>query len=506
MNGYPFLLLSLLFRLIAGSPHNRYRIAPIRNLKIDEFKLKSGQVKPRSVIYLNREAKRVSFAGFLNREILFDLYEMAETGVIDFTKDVGLLYLEIFEKNGIYAFTPAERAVYNGETAVLETFFDETEVVSYDPVSIASIFRNLFALAIQRNQLEALQCILKCTSMEVKDQAFLSIAAQHRSSDKIMNFLLNDCDLKSEIDQTNNLNTYLTPLNASIKFNNFDAVILFLKHGASLTISDAKNETPLGTIFKLNKHRMFAHIFKNFPEYCEVIDQDGNSLYHHVAIYSTNTSMISMVRELCPNLSVNIKNSSGFTPINICFMKLNLNKEIVLAFTSIGADIFHVPKQTWPCPLQAIMEYGHEDCFYSILELYRYKAGSMSRIVQYICEKGAWEWLDRVIEIYPDIPTAWFDFSKVTLAALLHLNAWRAFRLFLRISRSPIPHGTILNIAENGSGQFLKVAVENGANIDEISERDRERILENGNEEMFNLIEDLVTTKRLNSVKEFTIE
>lgn len=506
MNGYLFIIIiSLLFRLIIGSPRNKNRIFPFKDLKIEKFKLKTGNVKPRSVIYLNREVRGISFGQFMNPDILYNLYEMAETGKIDQNMVFVMLFVEIFESNEIYPYTPAEWAVFNGETEVIRTFLEMSEVVHYDPSSVNPIFTNLFALAIQRNKYETLKCILECTKMEVKGQGFLSIAAQHKASNEILNFLLNDCDLSSEIDETNILKTYLTPLNSCIKFNNFDAAILYLKHGASLTLNGAKHDSPLAAIFRLNKYRMLETIFKYFPEYYNIIDEDGDSLYHYAAIYSSKVEMFTLIRETFPYLSVNLKNKIGNTPLNTCF-KYILKKEIILELISIGADIFHVPDEGHRCPLQIIMEKNHETYFLAILGIYSDKPGLLSQVVEYICEKGAWDRLEQVLEIYPEIHPSWFDFSKITFSALLRLNAWRTFRLLLRLSKSPIPKGTLLTIAESGSEEFFKIAFEHGADIDEISEHDKQRIFDNGNTKMHGLIEELLTEQKLNHIKQFNIE
>lgn len=492
MNDYLLLIFSLLCRVIYGSLFDKYRIIHNEGLKIDQPKFKFGADRPQSIIYLNSKVNSYNVIKFLDREFLRDLYEMAETGKIDESVDFDYICFEIFDSNEIFAYTPAEWAVYNGQTEVLRTFMEKTRIVAYSKTCLYSIFKNILALSIQRNNFEALKCIIICTEMQVKGQGFLSIAAQHHSNDQILKFLLNDCDLKSEIDQSDSFNTYLTPLNACIKFNFFDGAILFLKYGASLILTDSLIDSPLVTIFTLNKFRMLKSILANFPEFCDLIDTDGNSLYHYAAISSKNTEMISIIHKSCPNLSVNIKNLNGLIPLNNCFNTF-IRKEMALSLVSIGADIFHVPEEGHLSPLQIIFDSSYKGCFYSIIKIYHDKMPLISQIVQHICGINAWEWLDRVLEVYPDIPSVWFDFSQATFPALLKSNAWRTFRVFLRNYMKSIPQGFIFAIIENGSREFLKIAIENGADVEEIYKNDDRMISTEENEKIFDLIKNTST-------------
>ena len=494
------LIISLLFRLITSSSL-KYRVGPDKSLMIDHPKFKAGSARPRSVIYVTDEPKDYRFIKYMDTDNLREFYSMAETGVIVSSDKFDINHNEIFESNIFHAYTPAEWAVYNDKTEVLRAFIQNSLIVAYPQKRINAISTNLLALAIQRNNLKALKLIIIYTGMQVNGNGSLSIAAQHHASHDILNFLLNDCNLRSEINQTDIMNFYLKPLHACIKFNNFNAAIMFLNHGAVLSDLN-KNESPLASIMISKKKRILESILKSVPELCEFRDADDDSLLHYAATFAYDPEFISIILRLCPTLSVNSTNNSDFTALDTVFEYFSTKDEMAKALITGGADIFHVPRDR-ECPLEIIMRKGYENLFAFILESYLQIPSSMKRIVEFIVEFKSWSWLDRVIEVYPDIPNTWIDYTKLSFMALLRHDAPLTFRLFLKRSGSGVPIGNLIKIIAHGSKEFLKIAVEHGADIDEITEKNKKMILVNGDEEMFNLIEQLSMKKKADAVTEF---
>lgn len=488
-----FLTLFFLLSLVCCS-FFKYKISPQAALKIDSdqyrYRLSRARLMslyPRPSFMLREEVPR-SF----DPVALHSLYEMAERGTFEFSDIYEISFEEAFARNNLYVYTPAEWALHNGNLNILEVFINVVLRTTCHPERIEYFIKNLFTMAIQYKNLEALRLINESIPIKLDGKGFLAIAAQHHASNGILYYLLDECHLEGDLLIPASNGIFPKPLEASVRFNNLNAVMLFLRRKAPLGAKYGENpgKTALGLMFGLDKKRILQHLLFKCPAYCDYSDDHGNGLLHYAAMYARDPEILSIILESCPKLNVDSLNKEHFTPLSTIFRNLDFEKSgVAIKLIEAGADITG-KLFDGSSPLESIIKYRFKSVFDCIVDKYHRDIFVMRRIVRVICEFESWPLLSKVMQTCPDIPKYWIDSRKIGLEALLARDNLILFQLALKLKLIPLTAESLEQIIQADKKEFLTLAFEYGADPSLIPDSTLKKLLEDWKYEMLDCIKD----------------
>ena len=471
----------LFFSNLADCSSRNYRVVPVpRSLKIDDKSFKFENYSNRPKVYLGSD-RLDEQAG---RHFIFDpialkvFYQVAEDGFIERSKlkqyDPQIFYIEIFEMNRFYSYTPAEWAIHNNQIKAFTFFLKRALMTTFSETRIEYHVKYLMALAIQYNNLDAANAIFDYTVSNFMGKGFLSIAVQHHVSHDFIHFLCYKCGLIDEIDDPSADNVYPKPLNYCAKFNNSNAAIFLIENGARFGAKAVgeRDGSFLATVMLKKRKRMLANIIKEIPFLCQYRDFEGNTLMHYAALYSPDAEMIRLVREICPNLSIDVRNQAKSTPLAsvLTLTDGNIVEAIAFELIKLGANPT-IMSNDRISPLDLIVKFGDYEIFtfllnYSSPDLF--SLDILQRLTDSLSINSLWSWMDLLLKKFPGIDRDWIDFSRVNFEKLLEDGAYLTFEIALSKNALNMPSDFVEQIVQAGNKKFLSVAINNGFNVNSI--------------------------------------
>jgi ankyrin repeat protein len=150
--------------------------------------------------------------------------------------------------------------------------------------------------------------LIFCSAAKSQDDKFLTAAANGDVA-KVNSFLKKGGDVNTK----NNLKW--TALSYAAKFGHLDVVKALIENGANINYKNNTGFTPVVIAFLNNQENVFKHLIDNGAD-VNIKDMVGMS----VLAYAVKENKLNAVKYLVDNgkAEVNIKNSSGRTPLDIC--------------------------------------------------------------------------------------------------------------------------------------------------------------------------------------------
>ena len=482
-------LLPILFQIIFSN--NLFVSAvflPFCRISPQNAKLEIDQRINRRCSHKENENNFNVLQGSRNIQVLKKLYLLVESGHLTNTSRLMIFVDEIFEKNRIYYYSPAEWAIYHDKLNVLDHFIKESLFRYAQAHHLGATLNGLLVTAIKSNHLEAFKLIRSNSKLfSIKRNSFLNLAAQHHVNEEFIHFLLDDCELVSELvdDAVTFLDYGTPPLLTAVKFNNSKAAIIFIERGANLSF-------PLQNIMSLNRKRLLSALLDYFKYFCSYKDSDGDGILHLAAKYSNDPEMINLVIEKCPNIIINELNDSGDTPLELCLESSNQNLQKVAEQLILhGTDIFSYSSNGFRS-IDKIIKNRLKILLKFVLETQNENNSKMQRILSMICISKAWSLLDQVLLLRPEF----FDlinFNEISFSDLLLENAHVAFKMAIQKGIFTLKDSTIHHIINSDSIDFIKVVLESGFDIKSVfSPSDFKKISDQISDEMYDLILSLI--------------
>ena len=413
-----------------------------RTLRIDQHRIRSRDL----------QARRGSSEFFMNDMLGFTLsyesnlrkvYELVEDQSNGPTKPRTLLTCDlVFAKNILFTYSPAEWAIITNNLIALQLFVSESLLV--EPLLYhfkVEIFDGLLNTAIQTGNLEAFKIIYNA-SYNAENIDLLSYAARHHVNDEFLYFLLDDCNLKEEIEYATPSGPFSSPLETAVKFNNLRAALIFIDKGASIS-------TSIFPIFSLNRKRMLRAFLDYFPDMCYT-KLDGN-LLHYAARYSTDPEMIELIFEKCPEIDVNELNDDNELPLDLCIESKARNESILRSLLIHGADL----TRNNYAPLELIIKNGSLNLFKMALRLNFSNSLFIGKCIHFIKKHDAWQIFDVFLMFDPDY-IKFINPSNISIDALILERAVVTFKMLLESGKIS-SHEAAKRVESHGSEEFMEI-------------------------------------------------
>ena len=420
------------------------------NLLIDKLNYKNNLKSGHDDILIN------------NGRVLRKLYKIVEAGDLTRSRDNLMENVnQIFESNNVYCYSPAEWAILQNSNNVLEHFIEESLLKYVTSFNVDITFINLFETSIKTGKFEAFRILHGKYENSLMSHGFLNLAVQHRASTEFLDYLLDDCGLVTEIDESDD-ELHQNPLHTAIRFNNIDAslkLIIKKAHFSSLSLQH---------IMTYNRIRLLTIIFDQFKTEpflfdCEYRNPDDGNLLHMAAKYSKEPEMINFLLKQCPNLSINELNRQGQTALEL---SLNFSKKQNIAEILIlkGADIF-LYSSKGICPLETIIFSRLKNVFKVILEIWIENKTKIQEMIEKIFDSRAWSMLDQVLLILPDQnQDLVIRFEEITFNEIIKEKAHVTFDLVLGLGLIKLDEDTFNSIILFSSDDIVRIALKHGIN------------------------------------------
>jgi ankyrin repeat protein len=161
---------------------------------------------------------------------------------------------------------------------------------------------------LSKNLVLLIACLLLSSGLRSQEDKFLTAAAKGDIG-KVSSYLKKGVDVNAK----NNLKW--TALSYAAKFGHLDIVNLLLKHEAKIDYRNNTGFTPLMISYMNNQESIFKYLIDNGAD-PDVKDMVGMS----VLAYAVKDNKLNAVKYLIEQAGadINIKNSSGRTPMDIC--------------------------------------------------------------------------------------------------------------------------------------------------------------------------------------------
>ena len=395
-----------------------------------------------------------------NGRVLRKLYKIVETGDLTLSRDYLMESVnEIFDHNKIYCYSPVEWAILQNSNNVLEHFIDESMLKYVTSFNVDLTLINLLETSIKAGKFEAFRFLRGKYENSLKHRDFLNLAVQHRVSSEFLDYLLDDCGLETEIDESDD-EIHQNPLHTAIRFNNIDASL-------KLIIKNARfSSLPLRYIMTHNRIRLLTIIFDQFKTEpflfgCEYRDPDDGNLLHMAAKYAEEPEMMNYLLKQCPNFSINELNQQGQTALEL---SLNYSKKQNIAEILIlkGADIF-LCSSKGICPLEKIITSRLKNVFKVILEIWIENKTKIQEMIEKIFDSRAWSMLDQVLLILPDQDQDLvIRFEEIPLIEMIKEKAHVTLDFVLGSGLMKLNEDTFNSIILSSSDDIARIALKHG--------------------------------------------
>lgn len=423
------------------------------NLHIDKLSYRNN---PKT----GREYNLIDDDGLLRK-----LYNIVETGDLTLSREYLMENLnEIFDHNRIYCYSPAEWAIIQNSNTVLKHFIEESLLKYVDSYNVDLTLKNLLVTSIKSGKFEAFRIVHGKYENSLIKNDFLNLAAQHRVSSQFLDYLLDDCGLAVEIDDSDD-ELHQNPLHTAIKFNNIDASLKFIRMN-----SPQCSSIPLQYIMTYNRVRLLTFIFDQFKSEpflfdCEYRNSDVGNLLHMAAKYTNEPEMMNFILKQCPNLPIDELNKQGETALELSLNISSLEKQNISEILILkGANIFlYSSKGT--CLLDRIISNRLTRVFKIVLELFMDNIAKMQEIIEKVFDFRAWSMLDQVLLLLSDRDQDLvIRFEEILLAEIIKEKAHVTFDYVLGSGLIKLDENTTNNIILFGTDDMVKIALKHRNN------------------------------------------
>lgn len=348
----------------------------------------------------------------------------------------------VFAKNRLYTYSPAEWAIVTNNLKALQLFVcDSLLIESLLYHFKVEIFDGLLNTAIQTGNLEAFKIIYN-VAYNVENIDLLSYAARHHVSDEFLYFLLDDCDLKEEIEYATPSGPFSSPLETAVKFNNLRAALIFIDKGASIS-------TSIFPIFSFNRKRMLKVFLEQFSDLC-CMKLDGN-LLHHAARYSSDPGVIEMIFEKCPEIKVNELNNDNESPLDLCIESKVRNESILKSLLNHGADL----TRNNYAPLETIIENRYLNLFKMALRFNLSNSSFIGKCIHFIKKHDAWQIFDVFLILDPEY-IKFINPANISIDTLILEKAVVTFKLLLKSKKISIKEAA-KRVGSHEAEEFMEI-------------------------------------------------
>lgn len=423
-----------------------------------------------------------------NNRALRMLYEIVETGDLSLSNDnlMENVY-RIFEPNRLYCYSPVEWSILQNRLNVLEHFIDESLLRHAEPYHVGFDLVKLLAMSIKSGKFEAFKLLRGKYNKSLKYQDFLNLAVQHHVNEEFLDYLLEDCGLAEELDESDN-EFYQSPLHNAIRFNNIEASLKFIITRQSFS------STPLHYIMLHNRVRLLQILFdtESLAFDCDFKSPNDGNLLHMAAKYANEPEMMKFLLGKCPNIPIDEINEQGQTALDISLKFSSPKKQKISELLILNSsDVFsHSSRNT--CPMETIIADRLVNVFKFCLEIWIERKSKLQFIIDKIFLFRSWSLLDQVLLMLSNQDPI-IKLEDIPISEIIKEKAHVTLDHVVTAGLVELDNEAVDSILLSGSVDLVKVALKHGTNpeyIIDVAERKRltGRLTESTYESIMSLI------------------